>query len=234
MKERLAIFDVDGTLFDGNLGIEFVKALIQKGLFKQELGATMFGWYGKYKSGEVEKAVAVDEIYKLYAQGMKGLSQEKAREVAKETWKTVSPKVFEFVPEVVEGLVDKGYMVLLLSGSPEEMVENLARTVCVDDNNIVAGRLEIVDGVYTGNIISYLGSPEQKVAALYEMVGRQNLDVDWPGSIAMGDNERDLEILTRVGHPIAFNPSDRLADIATRNGWTVASKDTAAAIIRGL
>lgn len=234
MKERLAVFDVDGTLFDGNLGIEFVKALIQKGLFEEKLGVTMFGWYGKYKSGEVEKVVAVDEIYKLYAQGMKGLSQEKAREVARETWQTVSPKVFDFVPEVVEGLVDRGYVVLLLSGSPEEMVENLARAVCVDDNNIVAGRLEIVDGVYTGKIVSYLGSSEQKITALTELVERRNLDVDWPGSIAMGDNERDAGILARVGHPIAFNPDKKLAEMATTNGWAIADKNTLRTIIERL
>lgn len=36
--ERLAVFDVDGTLFEGNMGIELLKTLIAKGLFDKKIG----------------------------------------------------------------------------------------------------------------------------------------------------------------------------------------------------
>ena len=39
---KLAIFDVDGTLFNGNLGIEFVKKLVKDGVFTKEIGDEIF------------------------------------------------------------------------------------------------------------------------------------------------------------------------------------------------
>lgn len=231
MNEKLAVFDVDGTLFDGNLGIEYVKVLVQKEIFKKEIGDGIFGWYGRYKNGEVEKSVAVDEIYKLYALGMKGVTTEKASEVASETWLTIKSKMYAFAPEIVQTLKNGGYIVLLLSGSPIEMVQNLGELLQIDGQNMVAGTLETVDGIYTGNIISYPGSAEQKVEELDKLINSRGLDINWLDSVGMGDNERDFGVLGRVGCPIAFNPSDKLVEKANESGWTVADADTVSEII---
>ncbi len=226
MKEKLAVFDVDGTLYDGNLGIEFLKVLINKEVFNKETGNNIFGWYGKYKNGEIEKSIAVDEIYKLYAQGMKNMTTEKVNKVVNETWPLIKNNLYNFAPKVVQTLKEDGYTGLLISGSPIEMVQKLGDSLQIDRQNIVAGTLEIVDEIYTGNIVSYPGSAEKKVEELDKLIKRRNLDVDWPGSVGIGDNERDLGILTRVGYAIAFNPNDKLANKANEKRWTIANADT--------
>ena len=81
MSQKIAIFDVDGTLFNGNLGIEFLKVLISENIFNPKIGQDILNWYEKYKNGKVEKAVVVDEIYRLYAIGMSGVDQEKSLEI---------------------------------------------------------------------------------------------------------------------------------------------------------
>lgn len=231
MKTKLAIFDVDGTLFDGNLGIDFVKLLIQKEIFSPEIGKGIFEWYGKYKNGEVEKSVAVDSIYNLYSEGMKNLTIEEAQKVALETWNNISAKLHKFAPVIINKLKNRNYKIVLISGSPIEMIDILAKLLEIDMQNIVAGTLEIIDGVYSGGIVSYPGSATQKVVELNKLINKQNLDVDYESSLGMGDNERDLGILELVGHPIAINPSSELENICIKNNWSIVSEENVEEII---
>ena len=232
MKNKLAVFDVDGTLFEGNLGIEYVKVLVQKEVFSKNIGDGIFGWYKRYKNGDVKKSVAVDEIYKIYAQGMKGVMIERAVEIAKGTWLAVKDNLYSFAEDAIQILIANGYEVLLLSGSPIEMIQQLGEFLNINSQNIVAGTLEIIDGSYTGNIVSYPGSSEQKIEELDKLIHRRNLEIDWVNSLGMGDNERDAGILGRVGHPIVINPNDKLTTLAEKGGWTIASVDTMPEIIR--
>ena len=224
MKEKLAIFDVDGTLFDGNLGIEFVKTLVKKGIFEKEVGEGIFDWYGKYKNGEVEKSIAVDEIYQLFAKGMTGKTIEDMHSVALETWNEVVSKLHGFAESLTEKLREHGFKIILLSGSPIEMISILGEKLKVNGNELIAGSLETSDGLYTGNTISYPGSSDAKITAINEYIGENGLEVDWPNSFGMGDNERDLGILSLVGLSFAFEPNEALAEKAKELGYQVVDR----------
>ncbi|MCJ7804810.1 HAD-IB family phosphatase [Patescibacteria group bacterium] len=226
MNKRLAILDIDGTLFDGNLGIEFVKSLIQKGIFNNEIGNEIFNWYGKYKSGKIEKSVAVDKIYKLYARGLKGKERDKVEELALETWHSLISRLYDFVPELIEFLKKDGFLILLISGSPLEMVSKLSKNLDVDKKYVISGGLEIENGVYTGKIISYLGGAEQKVRAVKDWIKNKKFSIDWSSSMAIGNNERDVGIMNIVGISIAFEANDTLQREAKNNGWILVSRDT--------
>ncbi|MBL8015433.1 MAG: HAD-IB family phosphatase [Candidatus Doudnabacteria bacterium] len=223
--QKLAIFDVDGTLFEGNLGIEFLKNLLGQKLFPEEIGKAILDWYTKYKSGEVEKAIVVDEIYKLYSQGMKGMTVEVATKVARETFGNVTASIYPFAKELTEKLGQQEYMLILLSGSPIEMVTELAGFLKIPSLQISAGTLEVQNGVYTGKIISYPGSAEQKEVEITKLIERLGIEVDWSRSLAMGDNERDQNILQKVGAAIAFEPNDVLKKLAEVSGWKTASRE---------
>lgn len=225
MPTKLAIFDVDGTLFKGNLGIEFLKVLLAKQLFPPEIGAQIMQWYAKYKSGEVEKALAVDEIYKLYSQGMTGMSIDTATTVAAETFNNVKENIFPFAKTLVDQVVANGYTVILLSGSPVEMISEMANYLGIATDQISAGTLEIQDDKFTGKVISYPGSAEQKISEITKLLEKLGIEPDWSSSIAMGDNERDSLILSKVGKAYAFEPNDVLRDLATGNNWSIVDKD---------
>jgi len=55
-KHRLVILDVDGTLYNGNLGVEFLKLLIKEDMFDEQTGQSIFSLYEKYKNGDIEKS----------------------------------------------------------------------------------------------------------------------------------------------------------------------------------
>ncbi len=225
MKEKLAVFDVDGTLFDGNLGIEFLKELMKRKIFPEKQGMGIMEWYGKYRNGEVEKGMAVDEIYKLYALGMAGIECEVAEKVASEVCICVKSRVFGFVNDMLDELKRDGYEIALISGSPVEMIGVLADDLNIRQENVIAGNLVIKDGKYTGGILSYPAWAQQKVEAVNKLVKDNEWNVDWENSIAMGDNERDVGILEMVGKAIAFRPSEKLRKIAEEKGWKIVEKE---------
>ena len=225
-KHRLAILDVDGTLYNGNLGIEFLKSLIKDRVFDEQTGQGIFSLYGKYKNGEIEKSVAVDGIYELFANGLKGKSQDQAGAIAVKTWQEVSSEMYGFATELVNYLKEKGFLVLIISGSPIEMISCLANVLDIDSQYVAAGRLEVIDGLYTGNIVTYPGSPEQKVQALEAILKRNNINPDRQKSLAMGDNERDLGLFASVHTPIAFRPNDALRQEAKDRGWLVVDENS--------
>jgi len=227
---KLAIFDVDGTLFDGNLGIEFLKVLIRKGLFDKDIGQKIFVLNEKYKEGKIEKSILIDKIYKLYAVGMTNQKTSEVIPASLETWKGVSGNLFDFVKPLVKFLKEKGFEIILLSGSPIEMIKILAKKLEI--YKTVAGMLEIKDGVYTGNIISYPGSSEQKVEALGKLVRDEKIDVDWKNSIGMGDNERELGIFKKVGMPFALEPNEKLTNEAKRLNFTIANRNNILELVK--
>jgi len=223
-KDRLAIFDVDGTLFDGNLGMEFLKALMEKGVVSKKISSSIFIWYGKYKNDEVDKAIAVDRIYQLFAKGMKGKREAEMRIVAKKTWNKVSDKLYGYVEFLVESLRMQGLKVVLLSGSPVEMVELLGKDLGINKRDVIAGILEVKNGIYTGKIISYPGSSEAKVRAINSYLKNTDLNIDFHRSVGMGDNERDFKILNKVGMHFAFEPNDVLKAKARKAKFTIVNR----------
>jgi HAD superfamily hydrolase (TIGR01490 family) len=224
-KERLAIFDVDGTLFDGNLGIEFLKALIEKGIISKKISKDIFSWYGRYKNDEVDKSIAVDEIYRLFAKAMEGKKEPAVKMVAEETWNKVSDKLYPFVGFLVESLRMQGLRIVLLSGSPIEMVAILGRELKIGKREVIAGKLKVKNGIYTGKIVSYPGSSEAKIQAIKKYLRNMNLDIDFRHSIGMGNNERDLEILNQVGMHFAFEPNSVLRARAKTAKFSIVNRN---------
>lgn len=227
--DKIAIFDVDGTLFNGNLGIEFLKVLIHEHVFDQIIGQQIFDWYGKYQSGEVDKATVIDEICQLYAQGMTGLDVPHIALLAHQTWNEVKSRVFNFVPHLISQVKSHNYQVILLSGSPIEMIRELGTFLHLSLDLIIGGQLEIKEGIYTGKIDAYPGDAAQKVTYLRQLISLHHLDVDWSKSFALGDNKRDSQVMALVGHPIAFNPSPELKLLAQSQHWVIATENNVVA-----
>lgn len=225
--EKLAIFDVDGTLFDGNLGIELVKILVNDKVFPEDIGNKAFSWYKKYKNGEVEKAIAIDSCYNLYNIGLKNHTMTEIQNVASKTWELVKDNSFRFTRELLDTLKKNNYTVVLLSGSPMEMLSLFGKEYDIEEKNILAGISETLDNIYTGNLLFYLGSSEQKISAITKYITENKLDVDWNHSIGMGDNERDAGILELVGHAFAINPNEKLRAISNEKNYQIVDENNA-------
>lgn len=104
--------------------------------------------------------------------------------------------------------------VFLVSSAPVELVERLAEAIGAAD--VAATEAEIVDGVYTGRLLSYCYGPE-KYHAVHRLAARHGIDLQ--RSTAYADSFADAPMLGTVGHPVCVNPDHELRALAKRRGW---------------
>ncbi len=107
---------------------------------------------------------------------------------------------------------------MIVSASGAEVVEPIGQMLGAD--RVVATRMEIVDGKYTGNI-DYYAYAEEKARAIEHLA--ETVGYDLAESYAYSDSVTDVHMLEVVGHPFAVNPDRELRRIATANEWPVLS-----------
>src|SRR3989344_1812594 len=215
-RQKVAIFDRDGTIFRSSLLIELMDALISKGVFppgtsKKYLRAYK-AWYERICSYEdyVRKVVAV------YEKSIKNTKYSDFMSAVKIITAFHQNEVYKFTRELVKELKKKKYYLLAISHSPREIVESFAMRLGF---NKVYGRIyETKKGRFTGKIL-YTDLIDDKSKILKRAVEKENLSLK--GSIGVGDTEGDISFLKIVSRPVCFNPNQHLYKYAKRAGWEV-------------
>ncbi|NLI18735.1 MAG: HAD family hydrolase [Actinomycetales bacterium] len=128
----------------------------------------------------------------------------------------IEPIVFREALDAISTHHAAGHDVVIVSASAEAIVRPIMHLLGAD--GMIASRLEVADGRYTGVISSY-NYGEAKPAAMAEMARHHGWDLRrcW----AYSDSITDEPLLRAVGHPVAVNPDRALARIARREGWEV-------------
>lgn len=128
----------------------------------------------------------------------------------------IAPYVYLEAIDLVTHHHAEGRDVVIVSASSEDLVAPIARLVGAD--HVVASRMEVLDGRYTGRIDYYAYGPA-KAAAVRELAADRGYDLSrcW----AYSDSVTDLPMLEAVGHPVAVNPDRALLRLARERGWEV-------------
>ena len=85
-------------------------------------------------------------------------------------------------------------------------------------SDVIATRMVVEDGRYTGEVAYYAAGPT-KAGAARDLAKER--DYDLSSSYAYSDSISDIPLLEAVGHPTAVNPDRGLRRIATERGWPV-------------
>jgi len=221
---RLAIFDIDGTIFRSSLVIELFSELVRRGIFplraKLEVERNYVQWLNR--RGHYNDYLM--KLVRIFYKNLVGCSVRQIEPAIKTVIAWQKDRVHRYPRQLLKELRTKGYFILVISNSPEPVVKRFAAATGFDA--ALGHTLEIVDGVYTGRSV-FRGSAQpgvswmDKVAILNQYIADHRLHVDLRHSVMIGDSEGDLPLLTHVGIPIAFNPSLPLARIAKRRGWRI-------------
>ncbi len=224
-KIRLAVFDIDGTIFRSALFFELFHALVNRGIFpkkaEKEIEKYYLPWF--HRTGEFNRYR--DEVIQLYTKYIKGKKKTDIDAIAKEIISTQKNKVYRFTRDLIHRLKKEGYYTIAISGSLDDIVRMFCKQFNFDAS--FGSHAEVKEGIFTGKDIDFT-SLYNKDSLLRAFVKEENMLVDWQNSVGVGDTEGDICFLEMVGRPIAFNPNKKLAQHAKKKKWTiiVERKDT--------
>lgn len=216
---RVAILDIDGTLYPGSLGLRMLETLLARSLGDGGRARAVFEAIARYRAGTIAYPEMVRAATAAYASAVAGLRQTELAAVAAEVWEQEREKLFPFARPMVQMLLRAGFSPFVISSSPDEIVGLLANDLGKLPH--CASRFQANDGVYTG-ICDRMPAEVGKERLLREQFSSGSLDL--ARSFAIGNSPADAEVLSCVGHPVAFEPEPVLAALAAERGWPVADR----------
>ncbi|MDD5396844.1 MAG: HAD-IB family phosphatase [Candidatus Moranbacteria bacterium] len=216
-KQKIAIFDIDGTIFRKNLQFELINELSWIGIFPRKVRdqiVTLYTNWLEHKGTYEQYRVGLVELYEKYIRGCKLSDVEKA---SKMVISFHQDRTYIFAESLIKKLRSENYHLIAISGSPIEVVREYNKRHLKFD--AVFGSVYDLDEkkVYTGEI--HNEPVKNKGSLVHQYVLDHNLTLE--NSYGMGDTESDASFLDIVANPIAFNPNENLKAIAQQKGWRI-------------
>lgn len=217
MKKKVAIFDVDGTIFRSSLLIELVEDLIEKGIFPASTEKYYEKQFKAWLDREGTYEAYIDGVVQAFVPSIKGVQYKDFIETAKGVVDEHRKHVYRYTRDLVADLKEQEYFLLAISQSPKGILDEFCEELGFDK---VYGRFYELGPTdrFTGEIVDVhlIGNKSNIVKRAIE-----KNDLTLKGSIGVGDTEGDVSLLEMVERPICFNPNKALYKIAKMNDWEV-------------
>ncbi|MEX0912969.1 MAG: HAD-IB family hydrolase, partial [Candidatus Paceibacterota bacterium] len=217
MKNPIAVFDIDGTVFRSSLLIELVERLLEAGIFplhvREEFSELERSW--RDREGSYEDYIQA--VVKVFRKNIKGVFYGDFADIGREVVAEQSKRVYRYTRDLILELKSEGYYLVAISQSPKTILDEFCRQYGFDK---VYGRIYETgpQDRFTGEVIDeHLISNKANIVS--RVIDRENLSRE--GSVGVGDTEGDIPLLESVEVPICFNPNQTLLDHAKRAGWRV-------------
>ncbi|MSR76331.1 MAG: hypothetical protein EXS68_01960 [Candidatus Ryanbacteria bacterium] len=214
---KVAVFDVDGTIFRSSLLIELVDTLIAERVFPKSAARI----YAKAKidwldrRGDYEAYIMA--VVRAFTSHIRGMPSDKFLRVSQTVIDIHKHRTYRFTRELVADLRRKNYFLLAISNSPKDILDLFCREYGFDK---VYGRMYELDrkGAFTGKVLN-AELVADKAKLLDRAIAKENLTLK--GSVGVGDTEADIPVLKKVERAICFNPNKKLYQTAQRRGWEI-------------
>lgn len=216
-KRKVAIFDVDGTVFRSSLIVETVFALIEKKIFPQSAAKVYEKEFKAWKNRKGTYEAYIGKLVEAFMTHIKGVHYKDFIETVEAVIDVEKDQVYTYTRDLIGELKKKKYFLLAISQSPKGVLDKFCTHMGFDK---VYGRFYEIGATdrFTGKITDehLIGN---KANIVWRAVEKENLTLR--GSIAVGDTEGDIPMLELVDRPICFNPNALLYKWAKKSGAEV-------------
>jgi HAD superfamily hydrolase (TIGR01490 family) len=212
---KLALFDLDHTLLDGDSDALWGRFLVKEGVVDGEHYLRENArYYADYRAGrlDIQEFMAFG-LRPLLAHAPARLHAWRARFVAE----SITPRISSDARDLLCRHAALGHTLVIVTATNDFITTPIAAELGVP--HLIATELERDGERYTGRAVGAPCFREGKVLRLDAWL-RDNAwmaEETWFYS----DSHNDLPLLERVQHPVAVNPDEILARIARERSWPV-------------
>ncbi len=213
--KKIAIFDIDGTIFRSSLLIELVDELIRSGVFPKKAREVYRKEFESWNQREGSYREYINNVVESFKKHIKGIHYSKIADAAEEVFIHRNKETYRYTRDLIRKLKKEGYYLLAISHSPKLVLDDFCKKLGFD--KVYGSFYEIgSQDMFTGK------SPDfhliaNKANILKRVLTQENLSLE--DSVGVGDTESDISFLEMVAHPICFNPNNKLYRYARRMGW---------------
>jgi len=212
---RLALFDLDHTLLDGDSDQLWCDFLIDKGLLDKAIfSAKNEAMARDYKTGAVNVQVFC-EFYIGTLTLKAPADWEVIRQEFLSTW--IAPRLCAGGKAQIKTHQANGDRVVMTTATNRFITELTAQHLGVQD--LIATDAEIQKGLFTGKTAGVLNMREGKVTRLKMWCKAQALDWAQLETWGYSDSINDLPLLEAVTHATVTQGDVKLRAEATKRGW---------------
>ncbi len=219
MTDTLALFDLDNTLLPIDSDYEWGQFIVRIGAVDKaayEKKNQMF--FDQYIAGTLDPAeylaFALGELKGIPRRQLDAWRQQYMAEV-------ILPNIRPAARSLVNHHLDNRHLTAIVTATNRFVTEPIAKAFGVT-HLIAAIPEEAPDGSLTGNLIGTPTSGEGKIEHTEKWLASMGLSFDsFAESYFYSDSDRDIPLLSKVKHPVAANPNDRLKAYAQAKGWAL-------------
>ena len=198
--EKLAIFDIDYTITRKETFMEFFKYLVSK-----DIKNIKFLPRALY-SGLMYGIKVYDEkrVKECFLKFIENIDEAELAKLTKSFYdEKISKILYKDAVDMIKKLKKEGYMVVLISASPEFYVKEFYAIKEVD--LIIGTKFTFEGGKFIRKMDGNNCKGEEKVRRLNKVLKEKNIKVDFKNSYMFSDSLSDKPLLDLVGNPYLIN-----------------------------
>lgn len=219
---RLAIFDLDHTLLNGDTDTLWCDYLLQRNLLPAHFAQDNLRLQAQYRSGEV----SAQDFSAFYARTLAGFAPQALLQMrAQFTEQVIAPRIQPQAKQLLTQHRQRGDVLVLSSATSHFLITQTAQWLGFE--HWIGTTLQTdANGGFTGHTEGVLNMREGKVTRLRAWLQAQHWSDEpmlWKQASFYSDSINDLPLLQAVGHPVAVDPDPVLRQIALDRQWPILS-----------
>ncbi len=212
---KLALFDLDNTLLDGDSDHLWGEYLIARGVVDA-------AWYrrendrflSEYRDGRLD----IDEFLRFALQPLAEHPPDTLQHWRQDfIEQMIMPRIPTESLQLVDRHRNEGELPVIVTATNRFVTEPIAQLFGID--HLLATEAEMINGEFTGQVAGTPCFREGKLIRLREWLGGGSGALE--AASFYSDSSNDLPLLEAVGQPVAVNPDSTLEAIARERGWPI-------------
>jgi HAD superfamily hydrolase (TIGR01490 family) len=215
---RVAAFDLDGTILDGESPLKLTTSLLRHRELPVHKGIAM-GWWGlryRLRLPQVESTPRELLFSALTEPTVEEVDAEIMDIFERRIRKHIRPGAFE----EIERCRADGMKLVLASASFKPITTTIAKEFGFDGQ--VSTIMEEKNGHYTGNVVGVPVQGREKLRLLVQLCVDKYGPGAWSLERAYSDHYSDIPMLELAREVTVIDPDNKLERAAKRRGWTIA------------